>query len=368
MTIEKVIKYIEDWAPKGIAWERDNVGLQIGTSQQELKSILLCLDVNKDVVEDAIKKKCNLIISHHPLLFNPIKKITPGDKTSDIISSLIKNDISLYSAHTNLDFTKDGVSFQLAKKLNLKSIKFLKNISENLTKLVVFVPVGYTEKVAEAIHSSGGGIIGEYTNCSFRLIGKGTFRGSEKSNPAIGQKGRLEFVDEVRLEVLVNNFDLPAVISAMKKAHPYEEVAFDIYPLMNENVNFGMGAIGILEKDFTQKEFLEYVSKKLGIKNFRYTAGKKKKIRTVALCGGSGSDLLNSAIQKNADAFITADVKYHTFQDAEGRILLIDAGHYETEIFILDEISRRLKQFLENSKTEVYKYSGSTNPISFFNN
>lgn len=368
MTIENITKYIESWAPKGIAWERDNVGLQVGASQQELKNILLCLDVNKEVVEDAIKKKCNLIISHHPLLFNPIKKISSGDKTSDIIFSLIKNDISLYSAHTNLDFTKDGVSFQLAKKLKLKSIKFLKYISENLTKLVVFVPVGYTEKVAEAIHNSGGGIIGEYTNCSFRLIGKGTFRGSEKSNPAIGQKGKLEFVDEVRLEILVNNFDLPAIISAMKRVHPYEEVAFDIYPLLNENVNFGMGAIGMLEKDLTQKEFLEYVSKNLGIKNFRYTFGKNKKIRTVAVCGGSGSDLISIAIQNNADAFITADIKYHTFQDAEGRILLIDAGHYETEIFILDEIQRRLNHFLTNSKTEIYKYSGLTNPISFFNN
>lgn len=368
MTIENITKYIESWAPKGIAWERDNVGLQIGTSQQELKNILLCLDVNNNVVEDAIKKKCNLIISHHPLLFNPIKKITSGDKTSDIITSLIKNEISLYSAHTNLDFTKDGVSFQLAKKLGLKSIKFLKNISGNLSKLVVFVPIGFTEKVAEAIHSSGGGIIGEYTNCSFRLIGKGTFRGSDKSNPAIGNKGKLEFVDEVRLEILVNNFDLPDVIASMKKAHPYEEVAYDLYPLVNENVNYGMGAIGILEKDLTQQEFLEYVSRKLGIKNFRYTTGRNKKIKVVAVCGGSGSDLLNTAIQQNADTFITADVKYHTFQDAEKKILLIDAGHYETEIFILDEIEKRLKQFLNKSQKEVYKFKGTTNPVSFFNN
>lgn len=368
MTIENITKYIESWAPKGIAWDRDNVGLQVGASQQKIKNILLCLDVNKDVVENAIKKKCNLIISHHPLFFNPIKRITSGDKISDIITSLIKNEITLYSAHTNLDFTKDGVSFQLAKKLGLKSIKFLKNISETLTKLVVFVPIDYTEKVAEAIHSSGGGVIGEYTNCSFRIIGKGTFKGSDQSNPTIGEKGKLEFADEVRLEVLVNNFDLPAVISAMKKVHPYEEVAYDLYPLLNENVNYGMGAIGILEKDLTQKEFLVYVSEKLGIKNFRYTTGKNRNIKVVAVCGGSGSDLLNTVIQQKADAFITADVKYHTFQDAENRILLIDAGHYETEIFILDEMKRRLKHFLSNSETEIYKFNGSTNPISFFNN
>ncbi|AFH48032.1 Hypothetical protein IALB_0320 [Ignavibacterium album JCM 16511] len=368
MTIENIIEYIENWAPKGIAWERDNVGLQVGASQQKLKNILLCLDVNEDVVEDAIKKKCNLIISHHPLIFYPIKKISSGDKISDIITSLIKNNISLYSSHTNLDFTKDGVSFQLAKKLGLKSIRFLKNISENLSKLVVFVPVGFTEKVAEAIHNNGGGIIGEYSNCSFRLIGKGTFRGSDKSNPSIGEKGKLEFVDEVRLEILVNNFDLPGVISSMKKAHPYEEVAYDIYPLKNENVNYGMGAIGELDEEQSPEDFFRFISEKLGIKNFRYTNGRNKKVKSVAVCGGSGSDLLNSAIQQNADAFITADIKYHTFQDAEKKIFLIDAGHYETEIFILDEIERRLKQFLTKSKTEIYKYKGSTNPISFFNN
>ncbi len=368
MTIEIITKYFENWAPKGIAWNKDNVGLQVGTSQQELKNILLCLDVNKDVVEDAIKKKCNLIISHHPLLFNPIKKITSGDKTSDIITSLIKNDITLYSAHTNLDFTKEGVSFQLARKLGLNEIKFLQNISDTLIKLVVFVPAGYTEKVAEAIHNSGGGIIGEYSNCSFRLLGKGTFRGSDKSNPAMGKKGKLEFVDEVRLEILVNRFDLQEVITSMKKVHPYEEVAYDLYPLLNENVNYGMGAIGVLKNELTEKEFLKYVAVKLGIKNFRYTKGRNKKIKVVAVCGGSGSDLLNISISQKADAFITADIKYHTFQDAENKILLIDAGHYETEIFILDEIQKRLKQLLDKSQTEVYKFKGTTNPISFFNN
>lgn len=368
MTIDKITKYIESWAPKGIAWDRDNVGLQVGSSKILAKNILLCLDVNEFVVEDAIKKKCNLIISHHPLLFNSIRKISTGDKTSDILIKLIKNDITVYSAHTNLDFTKDGVSFQLAKKLGLSSIKFLKNISETLTKLVVFVPAGFTEKVAEAIHNYGGGIIGEYSNCSFRIIGKGTFRGSDNSNPTIGKKGNLEFVDEVRLEVLVNTFDLPNVIAAMKLAHPYEEVAYDIYPLKNENVNYGIGAIGNLKTELTPKQFLDYVSKKLGVKNFRYSQGTNKKIKTVAVCGGSGSDLLNTAIQNSADAFITADVKYHTFQDAENKILLIDAGHYETEIFVLDEIERRLKNFITESKIEIFKFKGTTNPVCFYNN
>lgn len=366
MTIEKITTYLEKWAPKGIAWEKDNVGLQVDSKQKVLKNILLCLDVDEDVVDDAIKKRCNLIISHHPLLFNPIRNIKPGNKTSDIIIKLIKNDISLYSAHTNLDFTKDGVSFQLAKRLKLHSIKFLRNLSDNLVKLVVFVPFEFVEKVAEAIHNKGGGIIGEYSHCSFRLAGKGTFKGSDKSNPKVGEKGKLEFVDEIRLEVLVNTFDLSTVISAMKDAHPYEEVAYDIYPLRNENVNYGIGAIGELIDSMNQKEFLDYVSKNLRVKNFRYSGNTNKKIRTVAVCGGSGSDLLNTAIYIGADAFITADVKYHTFQDAENRILLIDAGHYETEIFILDEIKRKLDNFLAKSKNEVFIYKGSTNPVSFY--
>lgn len=367
MTIDTIIKYLESWAPKEISWERDNVGLQVGNKEQALTNILLCLDVNENVVEEAIKKRCNLIISHHPLLFNPLKNIRPGSRISELVTMLIKNDITLYSAHTNLDFTKDGVSFQLAKKLRLNSIRFLKNLSDNLIKLVVFVPKDYVESVAEAIHSNGGGIIGEYSNCSFRINGKGTFKGSDKSNPSVGKKGKIEFVDEVRLEILVNNFDLPAIIQAMKVAHPYEEVAYDLYTLKNENVNFGMGAIGQLAQALSQKDFLEYVSQNLGIKNFRYTKGKNK-IKNVAVCGGSGSDLLNTAISAKADAFITADIKYHTFQDAEDNLLLIDAGHYETEIFILDELKLRLDNLLKNNKSKVLKFKGSTNPVSFYNN
>ena len=258
MRYEKIIKLIEDWAPKQIAWEKDNVGLQVGSLRGEVKNILLCLDVNEKVVQEAIKKKCNLIISHHPLLFKPLKKIdTQKDKTSRIIEKLIKKDITLYSAHTNLDFTKDGVSFQLAKKLKLTNQKFLVNLESNLSKLVVFVPLYHADKVAEVIHSAGAGIIGEYSNCSFRTLGIGTFKGSDKSNPRFGTKGNTEKLNEVRLEVLVNSFDLNNVITEMKKVHPYEEVAFDVYPVSNENINYGVGVIGDLQKELSENEFLK---------------------------------------------------------------------------------------------------------------
>jgi dinuclear metal center YbgI/SA1388 family protein len=368
MRCDKIIKIIEDWAPKSIAWEKDNVGLQVGSLRREVKNILLCLDVDEKVVDEASRKKCNLIISHHPLLFRSLKKLdTEKDKISRIIEKLIKKDITLYSAHTNLDFTKDGVSFQLANKLKLTNQKFLLNLSSNQNKLSVFVPSSHADKVAEAMHNTGAGIIGEYTNCSFRTNGTGTFKGSEKSNPKLGVKGKIERVEEIKIEVLVDSFNLQKVITEMKKAHPYEEVAYDVYPLVNENVNFGMGVVGELSKELSEKDFFKHVSKSLRIKNLRFAKGLKDKIKTVAVCGGSGSDLVDTAIKNNADAFVTADVKYHTFQDAENNILLIDAGHYETEIPVLDAVKNRLETSITD-KTKVYKYTGSTNPIVFYNN
>lgn len=368
MRCDKIIKLIEDWAPKPIAWEKDNVGLQVGSLRRDVKNILLCLDVDEKVVQEASHKNCNLIISHHPLLFRSLKKLdTETDKISRIIEKLIKKDITLYSAHTNLDFTKDGVSFQLAKKLKLSNQKFLVNLSSNQSKLVVFVPLTHSDRVADAMHYAGAGIIGDYSNCSFRTCGTGTFKGSVKSNPVVGVKGKIESVEEVKIEVLVNSFDVNKIIAAMKLAHPYEEVAYDVYPLSNENVNYGMGVIGELEKGLTEKEFLNLVSKSLKIKNFRFTNGSKSRIKKVAVCGGSGSDLLNVVINNNVDAFLTADVKYHTFQDAENKILLIDAGHYETEISVLDEVKRKLEKSITDN-TKVYKYLGSTNPVVFYNN
>jgi dinuclear metal center YbgI/SA1388 family protein len=368
MNGKDIIKYLEDWAPKGIAWDKDNVGLQIGNPEIKVKNILLSLDLSNAVIEDAIKTKCNFIITHHPLLYYPLKNLDfSRNQNARMIEKLIKNDITLYSAHTNLDFTKHGVSHQLAKRINLKQIRFLKNLS-NQVKLAVFVPLSDINKVADAVHQSGGGIIGEYSHCSFRTSGTGTFKGSQESNPSIGSKGKIEYVEEVKLEVLVDEWNLNGVIKAMQKAHPYEEVAYDIYTLKNENINYGMGAIGKLEDDMSMKEFLDFISSKLKVANFRFTTGNKKKIETVAVCGGSCGELIDEAVRQNADAFITADLRYHTFQDAEGKILLIDAGHYETEIPILDEIQKRLKTFLaKNEKIRVLKFKGSTNPIVFYN-
>lgn len=370
MKCSEIIKYLENWTPKEIAWQKDNVGLQIGTLQRKIKNILLCLELTDDVVKEAIKEKCNLIISHHPLLFHPLKKINlQNDKTSKLVEILIKNDINLYSVHTNLDFTKDGVSFQLAKTLGLKNINFLVTLKSNLIKLIVYTPEAHAEKIANIIFNEGGGSIGNYSSCSFRSKGEGTFKGMEFSNPAVGKKNILERVHEIKLEVLIDSWKLNSIMNAVRKAHPYEEVAYDAVPLANENSNFGIGAVGEFENDFSADEFLNHTVKKLKSKGIRYTKGKKNKIRKVAVCGGSGSEFIREAVNSGADAYVTADIKYHNFHDAYREIFLIDAGHYETEIHSLTEVQKRLKSFINKKENiKVFKYSGSTNPIFFYNN
>ncbi len=370
MTAKEIITYFENWAPPGAAWERDNPGLQVGSTACEVNKIFLCLDLTEKALDTAIANNCNFIFTHHPLIFYPVYKLdTLNNPKAKLIQKVIKHDITVYSAHTNLDFTKNGVSYELAKVLNLKNIRFLKNLDDTLNKLTVFVPESSLEKVSEAIFSAGGGIIGEYKKCSYRLSGTGTFEGSEYANPAVGEKEKFETVPEIRLEVLVSNWNLGKAVSAMIKAHPYEEPAFDIYPLKNQNPDFGMGAIGELEKPVTENEFLEHVCTSLKTENIRFAKGKRGKIKKVAVCGGSCSDLLNEAISQKADAFVTADVKYHTFQDGENKILFIDAGHYETEIFSLNVVKEKLEEFLKQRKSniKILKYKGVGNPVKFYN-
>jgi len=370
MNIKLLFNYFEKWAPREIAWENDNIGLQIGNPDEELKNVLIALEVDEKVVEQAIKKKCNVIFTHHPFLFTPLKKLDFSDKKAQIIQKLIENGITLYSAHTNLDYTKNGVSFQLAEKLGLNDIDFLENQSATQVKLVLFAPSENIDEIANAIFAAGGGIIGEYSSCSAQHEVVGTFKGSEKSDPFIGEKNRFEKVKETRLEVVIDSWKINSIIDVMKSIHPYEEPVFDIYPLKNKNSNYGAGAIGNLPKSLSKLEFLSHVAKLLGANNLSYTNGRGKKIKRVAVCGGTCSHMFPIAISKGADAFITSDVKYHTFQDAEKKILLIDAGHYETEIHVLNEVKSYIEKFIKKNrlKIKVYKYTGSTNPVKFFNN
>ena len=371
MTINKVLTYFEKWAPKGAAWEDDNIGLQVGNPKDLISNVMLSLELDERVLKQALKKNCNLIITHHPFIFTPIKNLNfATNPKSQLIKKLIENNITLYSAHTNLDFTKDGVSFELAKKVGLKNIQFLVNQESNQYKLVVYTPLENVEQVSNAIFNAGGGIIGEYSKCSSQSIVEGTFEGSEKSNLTVGKKRELERVTEVRLEVLVNSWELSSIINVMKSVHPYEEPAYDIFMLKNKNTNYGSGAIGELSASMNLNEFLSHVSKALKVDGLKYVKGNSTKIKKVAVCGGTCSDLMGATIVAKADAFITADVKYHTFQDAENRITLIDAGHYETEVPVLKPVKEKLEKFFkeEKSKIKVFKYQGSTNPVKFYNN
>ncbi len=371
MTINKLIRFIENWAPPQIAWERDNVGLQIGSRDCTIRNVLLALDLTDKVVDTALENDCNFIFTHHPFLFNPINNIdfTHNPKAS-IIRKIISNNINIFAAHTNLDFTKDGVSFQLAKRIGLGNIDFLSHLSGKLLKLVVFLPAEKKEAVANALFNAGAGKIGEYENCSFSSEGVGTFKGSEDSNPVVGEKGRLEKVNEVRIEVVVDSWKLNKVIASLIKSHPYEEPAFDIYPVNNLNGNYGAGAIGEFKNAIGKNEFLKIVARKLKVTALRYSNGNGGRIKRVAVCGGTCSDMLNEAINKGADAFITADVKYHSFQDADGKILFVDAGHYETENVVLDEVKRRMEKFFsdEGEKVKILKFKGITNPVKVFIN
>ncbi len=369
MMINELIKFYENRVPKGTAWEKDNVGLQLGSLNEPLKNILLCLELTNDSLQFAIQNNCNLIVTHHPFLFTPLKNINLDKDNGKIISVAIKNGITVYSSHTNLDFTKGGVSFELAKRLKLQNLKFLSNFEKNRYKVVVFVPESHVEIVSEAIFTAGGGIIGEYEKCSYRVTGKGTFKGNENTNPAIGIKQNFEIIDEVKLEVVVNQWDLNKVLTALTNSHPYEEPAYDIIPLVNKNENHGAGVIGTLAEPLNIEDFFEFVKNELNLDAFRYTIGKENLIKKVAVCGGSGSDLLNDALSQNADVFITADIKYHTFHDAKGKITLIDAGHYETEIFGLNAIRNIIEEFFnrQNYKPEIFEFL-NTNPIKFYYN
>lgn len=358
MEHKDIFEFIESWAPKGIAWEKDNPGLQVGLPNQKTKGVILTLDVTKEALDLAKQAKCNLIISHHPLIFSPIKSLNYFHSKNELIYFAIQNDIAIYSAHTNLDFAKNGVSFALAKKLGLEKISFLENAPQTQYKLVTFVPEQYVSNLINKLSEAGAGVIGDYTHCSYKLNGKGTFFGSENTNPQIGQKGRLEEVDEVRLEMIFEKWKLNKVINTLLENHPYEEPAYDIYPLMNRNVNYGFGAKGVLKEKMRLSDFVNVVKKNLKAPIIKFTDGNKKFVEKIAVCGGSGSDLIQTAINEGCDAFVTADIKYHSFLDYGYSIAIIDAGHFYTEAPILDVLEGKLKEFIlsKKEKIKVIKY------------
>jgi dinuclear metal center YbgI/SA1388 family protein len=368
LKVKDVEQIIETWAPRRISWEGDNVGLQVGDSSATLRGIVICLDPNEEVLHEARVQKANLVISHHPLLFKPLQAVTPDTWTGRCVAAYSRWGINLYSAHTNLDFTRGGTSFALAEILGLNEVEFLHTPYQVQRKIVTFVPADHVESIAGAMARAGAGRIGNYEQCSFRIEGTGTFMGTPLSSPVAGRKGHFEKVPEIRLEMVASQWHLPGVLSALQQSHPYEEVAYDVYPLDNFSGDYGMGAIGTLAREQTLEAFLKSLKRALGTSCVRHTGELRKGVRRIAVCGGSGSELAQEAIRQKADAFVTADVKYHTFQDAAGRIALIDAGHFETEHPVLAAIARKLRKELRTLGQSVPLHIANTwtNPIRYY--
>lgn len=368
MTVKDIEKIIEEIAPKKLAWDKDNVGLQVGSPEKPVHKILLTLDLNEEITEECINKNIDLIISHHPLFYTPIKSICTNELRGKIIYQLINNSISLISAHTNLDFTKFGVSYALAEKLELKNIRVLKPVGSFLKKIVVFVPVDYVEKIIDSMTLAGAGKIGEYDYCSFRTSGIGTFKGSQSSKPFIGTPGELEKVEEVRLEMILPEWKLSDVIEAMRSSHPYEEPAYDVYPLNNELPEYGAGAIGEYETPISVKKFLQTVKDNLQCDALKYIDSGLEKIKKVAVCGGVGNSLIMNAINLQADAFVTGEISYHDFQQFAGKLMLVEAGHYETEVVMLEALAKMLKLRLAELKESIQVVISNKikNPVKIF--
>lgn len=368
MTVREVIGILESWAPRDIAWEKDNTGLQCGEPDTRVRGILVSLDPTEESVHEARRFGANLIVSHHPLLFHPLRSVDPTGRIGGILSLLLRHKISLYGAHTSVDFTRGGTSHVLAERLGLSGTAFLRQPYHLQRKLVTFVPRSAVDRVAAAMAAEGAGVIGNYEHCSFRIPGTGTFRGNDLSRPAVGRAGRLEKADEIRLEMVVPGPRIQGVVRALRRAHPYEEVALDIYPTENISPEYGAGVVGELPKAVTLQTFLTRVRRALHTRRLRWTGDRLARVQTVAVCGGSGGELLEDAISAGAEAFVTADLRYHAFHDAGGRIALIDAGHYETELPVVQTIARRLKQALRARGTSfpVRTSRTSKNPVQYF--
>ena len=364
MTVKDILNCITEVAP--LQWQEnyDNAGLQVGDLNAEVHKALICLDITEEVVDEAVVKKCDLIVSHHPLIFKGLKHLTPGTYIERAVTKAVKHDIAMISMHTNLDNSCVGVSRVLAEKLGLKNLHVLQPLENQLRKLVVYVPLVAVEQVRDAMFESGAGCIGNYDSCSFNANGQGSFRAGETAHPFVGEVGKLHFEDEVRVETVVPKHALNHVISAMLKVHPYEEVAYDVYALENEFQQAGAGMVGEFENAMEETGFLALVAEVIGSPCLRHSALTGRTIQKVALCGGSGSPFMGDALRCGADAYLTADVKYHDFFVPEGKLLLVDGGHFETEQFtkeLLYELIRKkfptfAAEIAETRTNAVYYY------------
>lgn len=363
-TIKDIAQKLERLAPLHYQESYDNSGLLIGDMNQDVKGILLAIDCTEDVLKEAKEKGCNLLVVHHPLIFRGLKRITGRNYVERCVAYAIKNDIAIYACHTNLDKVQNGVSFKLAQKLGLKNIGTLAQEEECVYKLVTFVPHAHTDKVLQSLFDAGAGSIGEYDECSYIHSGTGTFRANENCHPFCGEIGRRHAEPEDRIEVIVKGQDKNKVVKALIANHPYETPAYDLFETKIGFSQSGLGCYGELESAISETDFLQKCKAITGIGCIRHTALRGKDIKKVALCGGAGHEFLNDAIAKGADIYLTSDVKYHEFFDAEGQIVLADIGHFESEQFTKDIFYDAIYE--KNSNFVIHYTEIKTNPINYF--
>ena len=363
MQIKEILAVLEEMAPLAYAEDFDNVGLLVGDAERESSGVLVCHDALENVIDEAITKNCNLVVCFHPILFSGIKKITGKNYVERAILKAIKNDIAIYAVHTALDNHSQGVNKIFCDVLGLDNTKILIPKPNFIQKLVTFTVPDNAEKVRNALFQAGAGTIGNYDECSFNTEGFFTFKGNKNSNPVIGQKGKLHTGTEIKIEVIFEKHLQSGILKALFENHIYEEVAYEIYDLQNSQKNIGLGMIGELENEMGEKEFLLFVKDKMIANGIRHSAFTGKKIKKVAVLGGSGSFAIKNAIMAGADAFLTADLKYHQFYEAEKRLLLADIGHFESERYtknyIVDYLRKKILNFaiiLSEENTNPVKY------------
>lgn len=363
MRISQIIEALEDFAPLPLQEDFDNAGLQVGFAGDHLRGILVCLDVTEEIINEALDLDCNLIITHHPLIFKPIKKLTGKTYIERCVMAACRHNIAVYSAHTNLDNAYQGVNFKLAEKIGLQNVRVLKPKEDALLKLVTFVPVDHADSIRNVLFNADAGHTGDYDSCSFNVEGEGTFRALEYTNPFVGKRGELHRESEIRIETVIPAYRKSSVLRMLLAAHPYEEPVFDFYPLANTWNRAGSGVVGELPIEEDEESFLQRIKAIFQLKSIQHSPFTGRMIRDVALCGGSGAFLIKDAIAYGADVFLTGEAKYNDYYDVEDHILLGVLGHYETEVctkeIFYDVITKKIPNFA------IHFTSVNTNPVNY---
>ncbi len=364
MKLSLLTAYLESLAPLAYQEDYDNSGFIVGNPDKDVQQALISLDCTEAIVDEAITKDCQVIISHHPIVFRGLKKFNSKTYVERVVEKAIKHDIAIYAIHTNLDNVMDGVNAKICETLELKNCRILAPKTGLLKKLVTYVPEEKAEQVRNALFHAGAGNIGNYSECSFNAEGTGTFNGDEDTNPYVGVPGTRHHENEIRIETIYPANIESKLLMALFLAHPYEEVAYDLYDLTNQNQQVGSGMIGELEEEMTEEEFLFVIKQNMQARVIRHTALTGKNVKRVAVCGGAGGFLLKHAITAGADVFVTADYKYHEFFDAEGKLVIADIGHFESEQFTVQLLYDIIQEKFPNFAVRLTEIN--TNPVKYF--